>query len=81
MWDIEIVLSHIREMPPSTQLPLQNAEVACPMYTDRTCSVTDSGSESLFIAVQKPHNFVTSATISHWVRGLMSESGIDVHQF
>ena len=44
-------------------------------------SVGEYGSKLLFIAVRKPHKSVTSATISHWMRNLMAESGIDMDQF
>ena len=149
VWDIEIVLSHIKDMPPSSELPLQKrswklatllaltnanrasdlhlldvnfvqiteqyasfkiaglsktrhsgpprevtytrfreTEIICPVttlsvYMDRTKGLRSvkEGVKPLFIAVRKPHNAVTSATISRWMRSLMSESSIDVDQF
>lgn len=38
-------------------------------------------SEQLFIGVRKPHNRVTSQTISRWIKTTLKDSGIDVSIF
>ena len=37
--------------------------------------------KKLFISYIKPYGFVTSSTISRWLKQVMFNSGIDVHKF
>ena len=50
-------------------------------YIDSTSSLHPEGSVSLFVALVKPHNLVSSSTIAHWLKGMLQQAGIDVSIF
>ena len=62
-------------------------KLLCPVttlraYEDRTLSRrTDRNRSSLFIALIKPYNPVTSSTIARWIKSVLTKSGINTDIF
>ena len=58
----------------------------CPMstvsaYITRTCNLRNPTDFRLFISFVKPHRAVSPATISRWIKTLLSDAGIDTSIF
>ena len=64
--------SHNRELCPVTTLQ---------KYIDVTSSLRPEGKVKLFVAIVKPHNPVSSATIARWLRDVLQQAGIDIGIF
>ena len=79
-----------RKGPPKEMIiySFSENETLCPVstfleYKKRTskfCS-NNKGEDRLFTAVRKPHRPVTSATIGHWIKRILEQSGIDTNIF
>ena len=63
---------HNRELCPVTTLQ---------KYIDVTSSLRPEGKVKLFVAIVKPHNPVSSATIARWLRDVLQQAGIDIGIF
>ena len=50
-------------------------------YIDVTSSLRPEGKVKLFVAIAKPHNPVSSATIAQWLRDVLQQAGIDIGIF
>lgn len=68
-----LILPFFREKP---EICPANA-LTC--YINKTAPLRKS--DSLFIGFKKPHNPVTSQTLSRWIKGTLSKSGVDVSIF
>ena len=58
----------------------------CPMstvsvYITRTCNLRNPTDFRLFISFVKPHRAVSPATISRWIKTVLSDAGIDTSIF
>ena len=58
----------------------------CPMstvaaYITRTCNLRSPTDFRLFISFVKPHGAVSTATISRWIKTVLSDAGIDTSVF
>ena len=58
----------------------------CPMstvsaYITRNCNLRNPTDFRLFISFVKPHRAVSSATISRWIKTVLSDAGIDISIF
>lgn len=80
-----IKTSKLGNPQPTLYLPYFNDRVEiCPAntlisYINRSKEFRKS--EQLFIGIRKPHNCVTSQTISRWIKATLKDSGIDVSVF
>lgn len=50
-------------------------------YIERTVDLRDTDNEFLFISFSKPHNRVSSQTLSRWVKDVLSRAGINTNIF
>lgn len=80
-----IKTSRLGNRQPTLYLPYFNERVEiCPANT-LNCYIEKSKefrkSEQLFIGIRKPHNRVTSQTISRWIKTTLKDGGIDVSVF
>lgn len=51
-------------------------------YIEKTSTLRSSDADDhLFISVRKPHKKVCSQTLSHWVKKVLADSGIDISVF
>lgn len=51
------------------------------VYMQRTAALRKPGEEVLFLTYQKPHSTASKATLTRWVKALLSASGIDASHF
>lgn len=72
---------------PLLKLPFYNENPSiCPAraiicYKDRTSSLRAVNSDNLFVSYRKPYGNVTSQTLSHWIKDMLHQSGIDTSVF
>ncbi|CAH2086588.1 unnamed protein product [Euphydryas editha] len=80
-----IKTSKVGSVQPSLVLPFfNNNPNVCPAttllnYIDKTSNIRKC--EKLFIAYKKPHNYVSSQTLSRWIKNTLENSGIDISIF
>jgi integrase len=55
--------------------------LAIKCYIEKTATLREQSDDHLFISIQRPFKNVRSQTIGHWVKKVLSDSGIDIKVF
>ena len=50
-------------------------------YKQRTAKLRSSSTQELLITLQKPHNAISRATLSRWIKDVLQAAGIDISIF
>ena len=90
VWPIEKLTKSKRQSKPEVSITLVAYEeeslnvISClRIYLSRTTEwrTTEAQKSQLLLGMVKPHNPVTTSTVSRWLRELMNEAGIDTEVF
>lgn len=50
-------------------------------YINKTRPLRNNCQEKLFVSLRRPHRNVSSQTLSHWIKDVLTESGVDTDMF
>lgn len=82
-----IKTSRLNAQQPVLKLPFFNDRPEiCPAkallaYIEKTSSLRSHDHDQLFISYRKPHQKVSSQTLSHWIKDTLEKSGVDTTVF
>lgn len=82
-----IKTTKLNSLQPVLRLPFYNPRPEiCParclqVYLNKTKPLRNNNKTTLFLSTKKPHSSVTSQTISHWIKDMLQQSGVDTSIF